>query len=788
MVVCMNNISTPNRTSLILHGHFYQPPRENPETGIIPKQNSAKPYEDWNERIFADCYSTNAHSRYLSQYGHVESITNNFEYISYNFGPTLLSWIESHHPDIHQRIVDADASSIKRLGHGNAMAQSFNHTILPLDKPADAHMQILWGIADFQRRFKRDPEGMWLPEAAINKTVIDLLAQSGIKFVVLSPWQAKAVQQEDGSWAELAGRPAPYDRPYVLTGNKGGTIAAFFYHPGLAEGISFGHALRNADALYETLAQIKANDHAPLIHTATDGEIYGHHEPFGDMALAALIRKVSDRDDFQFTNYATYLAEHPATLHAQLHDGEGGLGTSWSCSHGVSRWWKDCGCHTGGEEGWNQEWRTPLRVAFNALAQKLDVIFDQQVARIFSGAISGFDLLKMSAPAICGQESMQQLIQDLHQQLQFSSDEDTNVAVLLDGMKNKGFAFTSCGWFFSDLAGIEPRQNIRYAIYALNQYSRFTTEDLLTPLLKDLSLAKCNKKNDGTGMTLAKADATTMSGSVEAALYFVLNRRIAPPDTYSQSYGRFSLTQWDSDGKSMTVRLCDTISLEEFTCNILSDGLQEKELKMFLGLHDSKGTCLGKYSLANTDIPPRMLDEVYGWIDRSLSRVTDNDLASIGRDINNYSMLMRNSRYLPMETLYIENIGTCLRAIKSLFITPDTLPWSQKRESIGQLIDFIHRKGRPSEIAAVVRIFSAQCNNVAQWITTHELNHVAAEYMADLIAVAREQGIQPDITQVQNAVYPYLCNELTSDVPADQLRQLARNLNFEVHIMDTAGA
>jgi hypothetical protein len=777
--------SKQDTCSVILHGHFYQPPRENPMTGIIPKQVSARPYEDWNERIFADCYSTNAHSRYLSPYRRVESITNNFSYISFNFGPTLLSWIAEMHPDIHEQVVLADRESQTRLGHGNAMAQAFNHTILPLDSPKDARLQILWGIEDFMYRFGRSPEGMWLPEAAINDTVVDLLAEAGIQFVILSPWQAAQVETAPNVWNDLGGKPAPYGKPYRLTGRTGREIAAFFYHPGLAEGISFGHALRDADALYSTLLSIKRTDGQPLIHAATDGEIYGHHEPFGDMALAALIQKVNARNDFELTNYATYLEAHPAVLHAKLHAGEAGLGTSWSCSHGVSRWWKDCGCHTGGEDGWNQAWRTPLRDSLRTLAAKIDAIFDHEVARIFNGSLTADRLLELYGPAICGKQSLERFLEELHADFEFDGNEDDALACLLEGIKNKHFSFTSCGWFFSDISGIEPRQNIKYALYTIDLYQKFTSEDLLTPFLNDLTKAKSNKRSEGSGMTIAKQEMQGFPGEVEAALFFTLNRRIARPEEFKSLYGRYRLNTIELRGSDTTVvDFLDRISLSGYSCTVLSDGHIPSELHLFIGVHDHTGTCIGKYSVTNVDIPLRMLDMIYSWIDRSLSKVTDNDLVAIAKDINNYSMLMKNSRYLPMETLYIENIGTCLRAIKSLFVTPNTLPWSQKRESIGQLIEFIQKKGRPAEIESVNRIFSAECDRVAEKIRDKGLDYEAGTYLIDLLEVARAQGIQPDITQLQTQVFRFL-QPKAQELSATLMLKLCDALNFEHSILES---
>ena len=527
------------RTSLILHGHFYQPPRENPFTGIIAKQASAAPYSDWNEKIYTDCYEANMHSRYLNADGRIISITNNFSYISYNFGPTLLSWMNEKHPESVEILAEADKASIKRLGHGNAMAQSYNHTILPLDNVRDARLQIEWGAMDFEHYFGRKAEGMWLPECGVNKDVIQLLSDEGMKFVILSPWQCRTVEDEKGRMMPLAGKPAPYWEPYILTGSNGGEIAAFFYHPGLAEAISFG--------LYRMLFDIKENEGRPLIHTATDGEIYGHHEPYGDMALAALIRKVEERDDFIFDNYASFLEKNPAVKHAELHQGEEGKGTSWSCSHGVSRWYKDCGCHTGGENGWNQAWRTPLRNALKNLGEKLDSVLTEEIRRIFGGGVKAEEILALAGKEFIGELSMKEFIDELHKKYSFASSYDVELAHLLSGIKNKHFSFTSCGFFFSDISGIEPRQDIKYALYAIRMFQPYSQGDLLFPFLSELRNAKSNIKAQGDGMNIAQEEMKGLPGEAEASLYFFLNRMLARKEDWKDSYGRFLLAHMDID-------------------------------------------------------------------------------------------------------------------------------------------------------------------------------------------------------------------------------------------------
>ena len=771
---------TAGRTSLILHGHFYQPPRENPFTGIIPKQESAAPYLDWNERIWHDCYSANAHSRYLSPEGRIISITNNFSYISYNFGPTLLSWMESEHPETIELLIEADRESIRRLGHGNAMAQSFNHTILPLDSVDDARLQIEWGAMDFERRFGRKAEGMWLPEAGINRSVIQLLSDEGIKFVILSPWQCKAVEEEDGKMTILQGKPAPYWQPYILTGSKGGEIAAFFYHPGLAESISFGHMLRSADNLYQTLKNIKVSDKKGLIHTATDGEIYGHHEPYGDMALAALIRKVEERDDFTFDNYASFLERNPARLHAELHQGEAGKGTSWSCSHGVSRWYKDCGCTTGGEPGWNQAWRTPLRNGLEHLGEKLNRIFSDEILKIFGSSVDPYEILRMAGREFCGDVSMRTFIEDLHKKHHFASTYDVELAHLLSGIKNKHFSFTSCGFFFSELSGIEPRQNIKYALYAIRMFQPYCQGDLLYPFLSDLRKAKSNIKTQGDGMNIAQEEMKGLSGEAEAVLYFYTNRLLATSEDFVDVYGRFILAHMSLDeGDNFSADIIDTVNLELFRFKILSSSSIDYGINLYLSESDSEGNPIGNTRVTNQDIPDRMLVDIYAWIDRSMNRMTFTELSSLARDMRHFSMLVKNSRYVPLDTMVMENLGLTLKIIKSLFTVYVEVSPQERKEILGNMIDFVRKCGRDTDIQSINGILAAHASYLSSEVRKEGLGRENAESIIELLSLSRSHGFEPDLGELQNAVYPYYCGEAEENADKDILSRCYESLNFQ---------
>jgi len=493
------------QNKLIIHGHFYQPPREDPWSGLIPVQKSAAPYSNWNYRITRECYAANAFSKILDNKGSILDIVNNYRYISFNFGPTLLSWLKDSSPEVYNRIIEADRQSFKfNKGHGNAIAQSYNHSILPLCSTEEARTQIIWGLKHFEFHFGRVSEGLWLPEAAVNSSILDLLIEEGIKFIILSPWQAGAYSVKSSiKWQALADQPIPSDRVYQINRPEG-SIALFFYNHSLASGISFSHFLHSADSLYTQISSFKSSDPVKnLINIATDGEIYGHHEPFGDMCLAALIRLIEKRDDFQLTNYGLYLEEHPPQFLVKLKGGEDNLGTSWSCSHGVSRWYKDCGCADGGKEGWNQRWRKPLRETLNKLKNKLEHAYLAEMK-----GFSSFDPIALRnhyIEVIQGHSNRKEFADSFLDKIN-KQDENSEATFfnLLEGQKYAMFMFTSCGWFFADLSGIETIQNLAYAVRAIELYSPFTGDKLLKSFLQSIGSAHSNIAKQGSGREIVE--------------------------------------------------------------------------------------------------------------------------------------------------------------------------------------------------------------------------------------------------------------------------------------------
>ena len=434
---------------ICIHGHFYQPPRENPWLEAVELQDSAYPYHDWNERITAECYARNGASRILNPAGRVAKVVNNYGRISFDFGPTLLSWLETASPDTHRAVVEGDKESSERLsGHGAAIAQAYSHMILPLANGRDKLTQIVWGIRDFQHRFGRAPEGLWLPETAVDLESLEIMAQQGIRFTILSPTQAARVRRiSTRQWADVAGGQIDPTMAYRLRLRSRRTIDLFFYDGPISHGIAFEGLLDNGEVLAQRLMGAFSDKRTwpELVHIATDGETYGHHHPFGEMALSYALDQIESKDLADITSYGRYLAEHPPT-----HDVEILENTSWSCVHGIERWRSDCGCN-GGRAGWNQAWRAPLREALDALRDKLATIFEQSAGDLLKDPWEARNdyvdvLLDRSEPNVC--EFLRS-----HATRALSKPEASAALKLLELQRHAMLMYTSCGWFFDDISG-----------------------------------------------------------------------------------------------------------------------------------------------------------------------------------------------------------------------------------------------------------------------------------------------------------------------------------------------
>jgi hypothetical protein len=759
------------KTPLIFHGHFYQPPRENPRTDIIDIQESAAPFANWNESIWASCYRANAHSRYLD-IDHIRSITNNYRYLSFNFGPTLLSWMAEAHPDTLEDIISADKESYKRLGHGNAIAQGFNHTILPLDKKENAEFEIEWGLSSFERWFGRKSEGFWCPETAINTNVIDLLSENGIKFVILSPWQCKSVEKTDGTMEELSGKAAPYDHPYILTGTHGGTIAAFFYHPGLASGISFGHLLQNADNLYGQLLDIRKTDNPALIHTATDGEIYGHHEPYGDMALCALIKKVQERNDFVMSNYGSFLASHPATLHAVLLDGEEHRGTSWSCCHGVSRWYKDCGCHTGGEEGWNQAWRYPLRLSFEHINTAMKAGCGEIVESVFGGKYPIDRFLSSFGTVAAKQETMQSFLDRTAKEHPYDRAKDKTLALVAQCALYSLYSFTSCGWFFSDLGGIEPRQNIIYALQSISLYRKLTGEDLLPGFLTDLQYAKCNRKEDGNGMTIAAQEWLRTPGAVEAVLFFHFHKMLDSSGKVP-NYGRFSpITEEEGN-----IRFFDTISLTSYSATLgsLNDNTKNEKLHLSVKIVEENGNnVIFDGETSASDISKLMADDFSKTISVRLGNGFDEQKCTLLAEEIMLDKQLITSDIKHMDFLEAELLGLSFTALESLLVHHRIENWRPIKSTFLTLITFLASSKRDIDRSRLQEMVNVGMQRACASISQKKIvDDEFLETLTDFIHLVCEAGLDLKMTELQETFYPFLTDGCSS-----AMKKLGAELNF----------
>ncbi|ADG72832.1 DUF3536 domain-containing protein [Brachyspira murdochii] len=455
---------------LILHGHFYQPPRENPFLGEIQKEASAAPAHDWNERITNECYSPNAYSRILDGYGRITDMSNNYEYISFNFGPTLIDYIAKTREDLLKRILEADKKSIARLGYGNAIAQVYNHIILPLAKKEDMRVQIKWGLYNFEKYFGRKSSGMWLSETAINLDVVDALYDCGVKFTILSPYQAHYVKNI--TTIDVSGAKIDTSKPYWLYGHNGKRVAVFFYDHYVSQAIAFEHLLTSSDKLAERIRN--AYGERRLVNIATDGETYGHHEPFADMCLARYFKENVYYDNITPTNYEHYLSMYPPTEEVILHEGTGRRGTSWSCSHGVERWRSNCGC--GGWEGLDLSWRGPLRDAFDILRKMQDKLFAEFLD--FTDETRN-SLREEYVRAIYNDLDAKDLYEICSKYISFKE-----FVFLMESYKYSLFSYTSCGWFFEDVSRLEPIKNMQYAEQSFH-YARLLVKDKSVSFVND---------------------------------------------------------------------------------------------------------------------------------------------------------------------------------------------------------------------------------------------------------------------------------------------------------------
>ena len=474
-----------NNKYVCVHGHFYQPPRENAWLEAVEMQDSAYPDHDWNERITRECYGPNARARVLDAEGRITGLANNYARMSFNFGPTLLAWMKESAPRAYAEVIEGDRASRERFGgHGSAMAQAYNHTIMPLCNERDKLTQVRWGIRDFEARYGRRPEGMWLPETAVDTASLECLAAEGIRFTVLAPRQCAAVRPVGAAeWTDVSGGVDP-TRAYLCPLPSGRAIALYFYDGPVSQGVAFEGLLNSGERFAERLLGLldDGRDHPQLVHIATDGESYGHHHRHGEMALAAALGQIERAEGVSLTNYAQFLELHPPEMEARIVEA-----SSWSCAHGVERWKSDCGCNSG-RQGFHQRWRGPLREAFDWLRDSIAAPFEAKGKELLSDPWAArdayVDVLLERSPA-----SLERFFA-AHCTGATSAEERSQVLRLMELQRHALLMYTSCAWFFDDVAGIETTQVIQYAARVVQLASAALGLDLEGGLLERLEHAQ----------------------------------------------------------------------------------------------------------------------------------------------------------------------------------------------------------------------------------------------------------------------------------------------------------
>jgi len=508
-----------------IHGHFYQPPRENPWLETVEVQDSAAPYHDWNDRITAECYAPNGASRITNKQDEIIRIMNNYARMSYNFGPTLLSWLHDNAPRTYRMVLDADKFSAQRYsGHGSAMAQVYNHLITPLANQRDALTQIRWGIADFEFRFGHKPEGMWLAETAVNRHVLDLMAQEGIKFTVLAPAQCARVRTlapasdntTETPWTDTPDATVDPTHPYLVRLDEGRTIAVFFYDGPASRAIAFEGLLNSGEDFGKRLLNIfhppspDDPEAAQISHVATDGESYGHHHKHGEMALSYAMHYIEDGAQARLTNYGEFLEKFPPKWEAEVAEN-----TSWSCPHGVERWRSNCGCN-GGHPGWSQEWRAPLREALDYLREATAPLAEQLAQPLLKDLWVARDAYIQ----VILDRSPASIIKFFAQYATRPLSEIERIAALelLELERHTQLMYTSCGWFFDEISGIETVQIIAYAGRVIQLGAKLFGQpgkDLEVGFLNLLAKAKSNIPEIGDGAEVYRRYVNSMQIGLE---------------------------------------------------------------------------------------------------------------------------------------------------------------------------------------------------------------------------------------------------------------------------------
>ena len=718
-------IQTAMGVYVTVHGHFYQPPRENPYLNTIERQPSAHPFHNWNERIHHECYRPNAFARILNHQGEVMGIVNNFEYLSFNIGPTLMSWLETYDVEVYQRIIEADRRSYARLnGHGNAIAQVYNHIILPLANKQDKYTQIRWGKADFRSRFGRDPEGMWLAETAVDYQTLEALVTEGIRFIILAPSQAErcrplpTADDPAPQWHEVGDGQIDPTRPYRCSINNN-YIDIFFYDGPISRDLGFNDVLNSSEHFAGRLGQAVRGDHrqAQLINVATDGETFGHHKGGTEKCLAYAFTEEFPKHGWSVTNYAHYLSINPPTWEVVLKPV-----TAWSCAHGVNRWQDDCGCGGGGE--WNQKWRRPLRNALNWLRDQLIPIYEEIGGKFFRDPWQARDeyievVLDRSARKV-------ETFLNRHQCRQLNQGDRVDALRLLEMQRHALLMYTSCGWFFEEISRPEGVQILRYAAHAIELAGDVAGVQLEKGFLRRLAKAPSNVDLFGHGAHLYRQlVATAQVGFEQVAAHYAISSLFTSYPRQHQLYC-YSVAQLDYQRQQM-----GAMNLAVGQIRLVSELTWESRHLVFAVLHLGGWDfhcCIQPFSGRRTY--SQIKEQVFEALNQASAAQTMMVLVQLfGDQAFNLQHLFAEERHRIMQQL-------TAKTKKSL----DQLYAQVYRDNYGILMAF-QRDELPVpqelQVAAAVSL-SHRCASVIALLEATEVPQTMDQYLAELEAIATE--------------------------------------------------
>lgn len=808
----MNSKKNPKK-HVCIHGHFYQPPRENPWLNKVEYQESAFPYHDWNERINDECYDPNGSSRILNEEGRVVDIYNNYARMSFNFGPTLLEWMELEAPDTYRAILEADRSGREKFGgHGPAMAQVYNHMIMPLANDRDRETQVIWGIADFKHRFGRDPEGMWLSETAVNTDTLEVLAAHGIRFTILSPYQAKSFRRiGDEEWSDATGAKIDPRRAYLCKLPSGAEINLFFYDGPASQAVAFEGLLDDGQKFADRLTELvdPQSEETQLAHIATDGESYGHHHDKGNMALSYCLHTLEEAPDVELTIYGQYLDENPAEFEAQIIED-----SSWSCVHGVERWRSDCGCNTGGRPDWNQKWRKPLRETFDRVRDQLAEIYETQMAS-FAKDPWGVRDAYIEVILDRSDQNVEKFLKTHCGDLK--AEDQIKVLKLLEMQYHALLMYTSCGWFFDEVSGIESMQDIFYASRAVQLAGQITGRDYDEEFLADLETIPSNIDRFGNAAAAYREIVEPMRvDMIRVAAHYAVSSlfRNMPGELSLYSFSAESLMRdFHEAGKNKLVvgktRLRSAMTREEIEACYAMVHMGEHQL--FGGVMESdrdealdalSRDLVESFNKGRIHEMYNTIDEFFGDHSYSFWHLFKDDQRDIMESvIENRIRLVDHT----LEGLY-ENNYLIVQVYRELGVpVPDMLRIPVELSLKNRLSDILKSEdvdldALESTLNAMTRIGVTIDEEAIRFAAEHKVDAMTSrwienpddqdgmERIARWVTLLHEAGVHPEYRQAQNKVfrirneeYPDRCESEGDHAPwCEAFHNLCIQLNLEV--------